>query len=311
LLGLYFNNTNLTGRFVAATNATIDFDWGTNPPRNGIAPDLFSVRWTGRIRAPQTAPYTFHLETDDGVRFWLNHVLLIDQWRDGTCAADSQPVPLVAGKEYPVCMEMYENRVNAKARLFWNAPNQPRALLPTQYLFPDAPPGSQPAITENSSGVLLRDGSFLALTVHSGDESTVRFSAAPADPAVAATDVAQIFFQSLPANLASRLEPGRRGLLLRNGDFVDGALREFKQNQIKLSSVLFGLKSYPRDQALVLALHDPVASSARFEIRARNGSRFLANDLMFEKDQIRLRSSPLAGWVVAAKDLVELRRCSP
>jgi len=184
----------------------------------------------------------------------------------------------------------------------------PRTIVPAQCLLADPSPQNRYAVPENKSGVLLRNGTFIAQNVLSADETIVRFSNAPSDPTLATVNVAQILFQPLSANLSRLLADGRPGVLLKNGDFLDGEFREFKQNQITLNSVLLGLKKVNRDQAVALLLHDPVSSPARFEICTRTGTRWFVNDLVLEKDHILAGDNALAGWKVSWSDLVDLQR---
>jgi hypothetical protein len=61
-------------------DATVDFDWGTGSPVDGVAPDRFSVRWTGYIDPPASGEIKIITVTDDGVRLWLDDALVIDDW---------------------------------------------------------------------------------------------------------------------------------------------------------------------------------------------------------------------------------------
>ena len=61
------------------------------------------MRWTGQVQAPVTGNYTFSTVTDDGVRLWINGVLLIDAWTDQAAKTNTAaPIALVAGAKYSV-----------------------------------------------------------------------------------------------------------------------------------------------------------------------------------------------------------------
>ena len=61
--------------------ATIANTWGAGGPGNGLPNDSFSVRWSGSFTFP-TGTSTFNATADDGVRLWVDGVLLIDKWID-------------------------------------------------------------------------------------------------------------------------------------------------------------------------------------------------------------------------------------
>ena len=63
-------------------DAQINFDWGSGAI-TPTAADYVSVRWTGRLLTRYTEQYTFYTDADDGVRLWVNDVLLIDRWDSG------------------------------------------------------------------------------------------------------------------------------------------------------------------------------------------------------------------------------------
>ena len=54
LSGAYFDNMDFTGTKFTRIDPTINFNWGTGSPMSGIAPDSFSVRWSGQVLAQKT-----------------------------------------------------------------------------------------------------------------------------------------------------------------------------------------------------------------------------------------------------------------
>ncbi len=125
LMGDYFNNRTLTGSPTGTrTDNSVNFDWSTGATGvSGIGVDSFSVRWTGSLRAPSTGAYKFQTESDDGVRLWVNNVLVIDNWNDhGVTTNTSASINLVAGQSYPVRLEFYENGGFAVMKLNWSQP---------------------------------------------------------------------------------------------------------------------------------------------------------------------------------------------
>jgi hypothetical protein len=115
--GEYFSNRNLAGVPVLVRNdASINFNWGAGAPAAALPADNFSVRWTRRLEYG-AGHYRFTIEADDGVRLWIDGILVIDRWHDGigTYPAD---VYLTRG-QHDVRMEMYEHTGGAMARMWW------------------------------------------------------------------------------------------------------------------------------------------------------------------------------------------------
>ena len=141
LLGEYFDNIDFTNRFIARTDGTVNFDWGTGSPAAGIGANTFSVRWTGQVEPRFSETYTFRTTTDDGVRLWVNDQLIIDQFVDQAATAHEGSITLEAGVRYDIRMEYYENGGDASASLQWSSASQPLQIIPTSQLYAADDPG--------------------------------------------------------------------------------------------------------------------------------------------------------------------------
>lgn len=139
LLGIYFDDSDLTDAVFERTDATVDFDWGTGSPDSRIGPNTFSVRWDGQIESLYTETYTFYTTSDDGVRLWINDQQVIDNWTDHSSTIDTGTISLQAGLRYDIRLEMYENGGDALAKLEWSSANQTREVVPTSQLYSDPP----------------------------------------------------------------------------------------------------------------------------------------------------------------------------
>jgi glucose/arabinose dehydrogenase len=148
LAASYFNNMTLTGTPVTRTDPKVDFDWGTGSPAPGVGTNNFSVRWTGQIQPKVSGAHTFYTQSDDGVRLWVNGVLVIDNWTDHAPTENTGTINLTAGQRYDLKMEFYENIGGALARLSWSAPGLAKEVVPTPQLFPGGapPPLSNPGL---------------------------------------------------------------------------------------------------------------------------------------------------------------------
>lgn len=136
LFGEYFNDRELAERHLCRLDATVDFTWAAGSPDPSMGADFFSVRWSGWLEAPATGTYTFFTESDDGVRLWVNDVLIIDNWTIHAVHEDSGPISLTGGKKHKIRLEYFENGVYAAIRLYWQPPGQSRQIIPQNRLYP-------------------------------------------------------------------------------------------------------------------------------------------------------------------------------
>jgi len=150
--GEYFTNMTLSGSPARIPiDPQINFNWGVGEVFPGTS-DQCSVRWTGEVEPAFTEPFTFYVNTDDGVRLWLNGFLIIDAWWDqGATEYATQPIQLVAGQKYPLRLEWYDNTLSGTCELRWSSPSTPKQVIPSARLHPPEPgtSGGSPSMTLN------------------------------------------------------------------------------------------------------------------------------------------------------------------
>ena len=142
LLAQYFPNATLGGAAVLSRNEAVNFNWGTASPGAGVPADGFSVRWTGKLQPLTSGQYVFRTQSDDGVRLWIDGVLVVDNWVEHSLAVDlTQAIPLTAGRAYDVRLEYFERSGGAVMRLEWYAPGtNGYVAVPMNLLYPAAAP---------------------------------------------------------------------------------------------------------------------------------------------------------------------------
>jgi LysM repeat protein len=115
--GEYWNNRFLSGNpKFTRKDQVINFTWGTNGPGGSIGGTDFSARWT-RSKPFDSGRYRFYVTVDDGVRVWVDGMLIIDQWHDTapkTYHADRQ----LSGGSHNLKVDYYQNKGGAQIR-FW------------------------------------------------------------------------------------------------------------------------------------------------------------------------------------------------
>ncbi len=136
LAGTYYNNTNFTGKSVTRFDARIYYDFTKSPPPAGVTPSTYSVRWNASIRPAFSETYTFYTKSDEGIRVWVNHKLLIDNWKPHALTENSGSIALSAGQKYDLQVEYFNNTGPAAAQLWWSSPSVAKSVVPTSRLFP-------------------------------------------------------------------------------------------------------------------------------------------------------------------------------
>jgi hypothetical protein len=96
----------------------IDFDWGDGSPAPNVPADNFSVRWTRR-QDFEGGTYAFTLQVDDGVRLFVDNVLMIEEWHTASSATYTRNITLSPGA-HDLRVEMFEQAGRALAKLSYD-----------------------------------------------------------------------------------------------------------------------------------------------------------------------------------------------
>jgi hypothetical protein len=150
--GEYYPNDQWAGSPVVVRNDDrLDFDWGVGSPDQLIPPDHFSVRWTRSIDL-EPGTYRFDLIVDDGVRFWIDNVLVLDKVQQANNATYSIVATLTPGK-HTFRLDYVEYSGNARfswTRTFLGGPTATPTVTRTPTRTPTAtsvPPTFTPTVT--------------------------------------------------------------------------------------------------------------------------------------------------------------------
>ena len=118
----YFANVSLSGGpSLTRYESGLTFEWGAGSPGTGIPSDNFSARFT-RDDWFEGGTYRFSYRSDDGLRLWIDDVLIIDDWRD-RAATWSIVDHYVAAGTHRVRVEYYERGGNATLQMAWEKTN--------------------------------------------------------------------------------------------------------------------------------------------------------------------------------------------
>ncbi len=135
LLGSYYKDDNLQTLVKTRIDNNINFKWGLSAPISGLPRDKFSVRWTGTIYIPQSAQVGFRTIADDGVRLYVNNILVINDWDSHPADVDDGGLYLEKGY-YPIKLEFRDYDWVSKIILQWQFYNSYKfQIVPSSNLF--------------------------------------------------------------------------------------------------------------------------------------------------------------------------------
>lgn len=176
LAAQYYASMDLSGTPIVELDPTVNFTWNGAPIPN-IPATSFSVRWSGQIMPKYTDNYSISTITDDGVRVWINNVLVIDNWTDHASTANTGTVAMVAGTLYPIKIEYYQDTGGAQMQLEWSNTWETMTIIPTTQLYADSsilnPPSSSSssAVSSSSSSSASSDSSSSQSSMSSSSSS--------------------------------------------------------------------------------------------------------------------------------------------
>jgi beta-glucosidase len=122
LKGNYFSNSDLKGNpAFEKQDEQLNFKWTLYSPNpEKLQPDNYSVRWAGKLEAPDSGKYKLGLRGNDGFRLYVNGKLWIDHWEKLSYSTQTVDLDFIKGKKYDITVEFHENRGEANIELIWN-----------------------------------------------------------------------------------------------------------------------------------------------------------------------------------------------
>jgi len=141
----YWNNADLSGTPVLSemVAAPLDLHWGSGSPGTGVAVDGFSAKFEGDFTFA-AGTYRFTSVVDDGMRLYIDDVLIKDAWLDQAASTYFADITLAQGT-HRVRLEYYDRSQNAQISLRWEQRGQVQAPAPTPVPAPVPTPVPAPA----------------------------------------------------------------------------------------------------------------------------------------------------------------------
>lgn len=122
LRGQYYNNVRMEGEPVfTRIDPRIQFQWTLfSPDPQKLPYDFYSVRWTGKLKAPTTGTFKIGVDGNDGYRLYIDGRLVIDNWTKQTRRTILTDIALEKDRVYDLRLDYHEPTGNAWFKLIWN-----------------------------------------------------------------------------------------------------------------------------------------------------------------------------------------------
>jgi len=119
----YYNGTNfgpplLTRGEPRSGSYQLDYNWGRGSPAPQVPIDQFSARWTGAFNF-EGGDYTFHATSDDGVRVYIDGIVVINHWQNGLFTNLQNTFRNLGAGNHQILVEYYESYGDAQIRVWW------------------------------------------------------------------------------------------------------------------------------------------------------------------------------------------------
>ncbi len=145
----YFNGINFDEYVGTHFVSNIDFYWNQRAPIQGLNPHYCSVLYTGQLKTPRTGDVTFSARVDDGIRVWIDDILLISNWQLNDVGYSEGTIHLNANTNYTIKINYFNALNEAEIRLLWKLPEDPDqswlsswwygndpVVIPSEYFMP-------------------------------------------------------------------------------------------------------------------------------------------------------------------------------
>ncbi|MBN1679134.1 MAG: SH3 domain-containing protein [Anaerolineae bacterium] len=171
----FYNNIDLTEPAVWTTSlpsGPLSQNWGEGSPNPAVPVDNFSAKFVRSVTVPSAeytaGVYTFYARVDDGFRFYVDDVIIMDYWGTKPFELKSADVTLTDGS-HTFRMEYREISVEAWVFLNWAPKGQAAPSIPD----PDADGSGDTSSGDTSSGDTSSGGGD---TTSSGQTTTTAVS---------------------------------------------------------------------------------------------------------------------------------------
>lgn len=134
-----FSNVHRSGKAMTTTSPVVDFNWGQGTPDSSISSTPYSVRWTGLVQPQYSDVYTLSVNSDSGVKLFVNGNPVIHNWQKTGAGTETGTVAMEAGKKYHLRL-VYGEKGNSDSNvsLGWSSEHQASEIIPQSQLYTEA-----------------------------------------------------------------------------------------------------------------------------------------------------------------------------
>lgn len=156
--------------------------------------------------------------------------------------------------------------------------------------------------------VELRSGSVVVGLIRSVDDTAVHFWGSPPRAPVSTLAVSRLLFRWVTPRMAAKIESGRPGVLLANGDFVEGEFRSLEGGRVAISSVTQGLRRFEvEEEVAAVVLRKPAQPWKPYAVKTIEGSTWLGRVAGLGMDEALLQEPALGLCRIPVYELAEVR----
>jgi hypothetical protein len=156
--------------------------------------------------------------------------------------------------------------------------------------------------------VELVSGSVISGRPSFVDNHHVMFAGPPSIVPVPTSRVARFIYQPLSSQIAWRSRASKPGVWVNSGDFFEGEFQQIDGDKLRVSSVLYGIRTFEADEEVAAAvLANPSRTRPVVELDMQDGSLFLGTAFTFGDGEVILKEAALGEVRIAAYQIRELR----
>lgn len=155
--------------------------------------------------------------------------------------------------------------------------------------------------------VELVSGSTVTGTLGEATAEGITLTAGRRSLLLPTASLARVVFQDWSARGAGT-RPLRPGLLLVNGDFVDGDFQDIRDRKLRLHSLLYGPRAFDvESEILAVSFRPRLARQAAAEVWTREGAVWQADALRFDDNEVVFQEAALGEMRLPIQALREIR----
>ena len=271
--------------------------------------DYFAMLYEGTLWIPKAGRYSFKLGSDEGSYLKIRNQQVIDHDGVHTYSVKEGGIDLQAGTN-SFQVGYFEGRGEERLTIEWSGPGFTNTVLSASGPM-EMGTMLQTALADGWAlppGVMSWSGTFFAGYIESMDDTKVVMANAPTNLTLTVVNSSALLFQAVSSQQVQKLRGRKPGVLLRNGDYVEGKIKSIEADRIRFESVLFGLRQIDLNGEAAAALLDkPTSAKVPFSLHLRNGSRWLTSAATIDAGGITLPESFFGGRRVSRDQLIEIR----